>query len=996
MTDRQNREAYRPALHTVAAAAVIVLLVATVATLSFLTYRGTRALLQDNATVLAGQIQGDLSNRIQQILGAANAELDVLVHSDLPLATEITQRLAEIPLLLSTLADKPLIDAAYVGYADGSFILFRPLPDDRAVAASGAPPGSALLAQSITLDDGGNAVGEYRYFDRDSNLLRLDARPDYAFDPRQRPWYGAAQRARGTVVTDPYVFFTGQAVGTTVARRTPGNVAVAGVDVALATLAAALQRLRMTPSTELAILGPNDRVVGYHDVARLVAARADGSLRLPSIAEVGAPALERAASLLGPAGGVVQSEVDGRNWQLMGSALAVQGQAYRLLLAVPSDELFAGAYDILRRQGIAAIGILVVAVAAGWWAAHVVARPIRQLAREANSIGSFDFRRGVKVSSAIQEVSSLAEALDAMKSTIRRFIRIGQVIATERHLPALLDRVLAETIRVSDAIGGAIYLLDDEGRLAPRAMRWKGGEKAGNRNPLPPLSPTDPTMPQPVAEMLATSTSTIRDWTISGEALEAMGFRPPAGDVSGHAFRVVGIPFRDRSEAAIGILLAILPDRSDRALEGREHLKELLTAVASSAAIAIENQQLFQGQKDLMAALIKLIAGAIDAKSAHTAGHCQRVPVLTTMLAEAACAATEGPFADFQLSSEEWEAVEIAAWLHDCGKVTTPEFVVDKATKLETIYDRLHEIRMRFEVLKRDAEVDYWRSLALGDAEEPSRARRDAAWRTLDEDFAFVGICNGGGEHLGDDQIARLRQIGARSWTRTIDDRIGLSQEERARRERLGPVVLPVDEALLSDSDHHVSRRKAEELIAEENAWGIKVKTPPHKLNRGELYNLTVRRGTLTEEERYIINDHMTQTIKMLQSLPFPKHLRAVPEIAGGHHERMDGTGYPKRLTRDQMSPVARMMAIADVFEALTAGDRPYKKLMPVSDALRIMANMKRDHHLDPDLLELFVRSEVWRTYAERFLTAEQIDTPDLDFVLSMRPAGRAVSGATL
>lgn len=239
----------------------------------------------------------------------------------------------------------------------------------------------------------------------------------------------------------------------------------------------------------------------------------------------------------------------------------------------------------------------------------------------------------------------------------------------------------------------------------------------------------------------------------------------------------------------------------------------------------------------------------------------------------------------------------------------------------------------------------------------------------------------------GPARTLRLKRIGARTWRRTLDDRLGTSYEERARKDRTAAPSLPVDEPLLADREDHITPRAPHEMIDKKNAWGIRVETPPHKVNRGELYNLSIGRGTLTAEERYIINDHMTQTVMMLESLPLPRHLRAVPEIAGGHHEKMNGTGYPKRLKRDQMSPVARMMAIADVFEALTAADRPYKKAKPLSEAIRIMGFMKKDHHLDPELLDLFLTARVWKQYAERFLDAAQIDEPDVEAVLKTRPA---------
>jgi HD-GYP domain-containing protein (c-di-GMP phosphodiesterase class II) len=470
--------------------------------------------------------------------------------------------------------------------------------------------------------------------------------------------------------------------------------------------------------------------------------------------------------------------------------------------------------------------------------------------------------------------------------------------------------------------------------------------------------------------------------------IAALGLGPIAHLLDPAHAGIILAPLTDRQNRPLGILLLvrrISDDESAPLVGGR--MREFIRAVSGNAGIAIENKLLLEAQKNLMNALIRLIAGAIDAKSPYTGGHCQRVPVLTRLMAEAACAADSGPFRDFNLNAEEWEAVEIGSWLHDCGKVTTPEYVVDKATKLECIYDRIHEIRMRFELLKCAEDAAYWRGRAEGGDEGALAAQRDAAKNALDEDFAFVATCNEGGEFMDPAKLARLQAIAGRRWLRTIDDRLGCSYEERARKERTPAPALPVEESLLADRDDHIHPRRESEIVAKENPWGIRVETPAAKFNRGELYNLSIGRGTLTNEERYIINDHMTQTIMMLESLPLPAHLATVPEIAGGHHEKMNGTGYPKRLKRDEMSPVARMMAIADVFEALTAADRPYKRAKTLSESFRILTAMKKEHHLDPDLLDLFVTAGVWKNYAERFLDKAQIDTPDTEGLLQAKPA---------
>lgn len=419
-------------------------------------------------------------------------------------------------------------------------------------------------------------------------------------------------------------------------------------------------------------------------------------------------------------------------------------------------------------------------------------------------------------------------------------------------------------------------------------------------------------------------------------------------------------------------------------------LASFAQAISGAAAVSIQARRLLAAQRELFESLLRLVARAIDAKSPYTGGHCARVPVLAKMIAQAAQDAQTGPFAAFALSPDDWEAIHVASWLHDCGKVTTPEFVVDKATKLETIYDRIHEVRMRFEVLKRDAEIAHLAAaFAAAGAPPPDRAPLEAAWRTLDDEFAFLAQCNTGEHMLSETELARIAEIGARTWTRTIDDRLGLSHVELARRAETPAAPLPATEPLLADRPEHRFARAAHETIPPDNPWGFNIEVPELLYNRGELYNLSIRRGTLTAEDRYKINEHIVETIKMLEELPFPARYRAVPELAGGHHERMDGRGYPRGLTGAQMSPVARMMAVADVFEALTAVDRPYKHGKTMSEALIIMAGMAAGGHLDPDIFELFVTSGVWRDYAAGHLRPEQIDEVDIDLLTAR---GRAAA----
>ncbi len=441
------------------------------------------------------------------------------------------------------------------------------------------------------------------------------------------------------------------------------------------------------------------------------------------------------------------------------------------------------------------------------------------------------------------------------------------------------------------------------------------------------------------------------------------------------------VPLKNSQNEVIGVLQllnAIDPDTNE-VIEFGSDIQPLIEALSSQAAVALDNQQLLASQKKLLDSFIELIASAIDAKSPYTGGHCQRVPELTKMLANAACEQKDGPFADFDLTEDEWYELHIAAWLHDCGKVTTPEYVVDKATKLETIYNRIHEIRNRFEIVKRDRVIEHMKKVMAGGDEETLRAELEEELAKLDDDFAFIAESNVGGEFMAPERIERVKEIANIKWTRTLSDRLGLSYEEIKRAEREPEPTLPVEENLLADKYEHVVYREGLEATAEsENPWGFQLDVPEHMYNLGEVYNLCIARGTLTEEERFKINDHIVQTIIMLEALPFPKHLARVPEMAGGHHEKMDGSGYPKKLNKDDMSVPARIMAIADIFEALTAADRPYKAPKKLSDSVKIMSFMKKDAHIDDELFELFLTSGAYKEYAERFLLPEQLDEVDI------------------
>ena len=646
------------------------------------------------------------------------------------------------------------------------------------------------------------------------------------------------------------------------------------------------------------------------------------------------------------------------------TALQIQG-----LMAAPAAEVKEAVAAAGRNLLLFTLALLAVAVPVTWKVSLRISSQLDILKKQAAVIRVFDFATEIPLDTPIREIFGLGRAMRQMKDTIQKFMRVSIALSGERDFGKLLGRVIHEMREALDGDGGVIYLFDDgNNQFQPASQRWvKDGRAEPNAHQT--LSVDDPAHPVALA---------IQDQ--QGTSVHAIGYPRPAGlefldqRYGNHTVQIVAVPLRASDSSMVGIVCNIIaPGKSAPSAE-RTALAE---AFSSAAAVAIDQQRLLESQKALMDSMIKIMAGAIDAKSPYTGGHCERVPELGLMLAEEACKVKEGPLAEFEFRTEdEWREFRIGAWLHDCGKVTTPDFVVDKATKLETIYNRVHEVRVRFEVLLRDARIAQLEAVAGGADAALAQAGFDARRTQLLDDFAFVAECNVGGEFMAPEKLQRLALIAAQTWQRHFDDRIGLSHEELKRYEDEPLHALPVTEPLLADKPHHIIPRTDTRVL--DPKWGFKVHVPKHLYNHGETYNLSIGRGTLTEEERFKINEHVIHSLVMLEQLPLPKNLKRVPEYAGTHHETLAGTGYPRRLTAEQLTVPMRIMAIADVFEALTASDRPYKKAKTLSESIKILSFFKKDRHIDPDLFDLFLSSGVYKRYAERFLLPEQIDEIDI------------------
>lgn len=508
--------------------------------------------------------------------------------------------------------------------------------------------------------------------------------------------------------------------------------------------------------------------------------------------------------------------------------------------------------------------------------------------------------------------------------------QVGIALSSEKNFSTLLEKILIGAKKLTNADGGTIYLLTPDKKLEMVIVQTDSLNLKLGVNSEKPVSfkPIDLYLENGLPNLATVVTRSVIERksinivdAYNTEGFDFSGTFSFDKDAGYHSQSFLAVPMKNHEQDVIGVLQLInaqAPDNSE-IIAFDEEQQHLVESLASQAAVAITNKQLIDSLNELFAALIQLIATAIDEKSPYTSGHCKRLPAITMLLADAAHETVEGKLNSFSMTDDDRYELEIAAWLHDCGKLTTPEFVMDKSTKLEKVYDRIELVCLRIEVMKRDAEIEKLTSISNGEEKAKAEAVFANKITQFNELAGFLRQHNKGSEFMNDEDIEKIKQWAKLEWT-----------------------------------DHN---GKLQPLLTEE-----------------EVRNLCIRKGTLTEEEREIINNHIVATIKMLDTLPFPKHLQNVPEYAGGHHERVDGKGFPKGLKKEEMSVQARVMAIADIFEALTAQDRPYKEAMKLSQAVGILKKMSETGHIDPDLFDVFINKSVHLKYAQQFLPAEQND----------------------
>ena len=997
---------------SIAVAILAVIAIVTGSSLTAVYYSSTKA-AQSSATTLfsevAARVQEQVDRQMTRTLDLAALGGRLPVGSGAVEDGGVTH--PAVPFMIDTLANDTALYSLYFGYDNGDFLqVIAARHDPRILKVHKAPAETWMIVRAISgqgeerqqswtfLDQGGSVIGEAK-----------DGQPTY--DPRQRGWYKPAMdSADQPILSAPYLFNSLQQPGITASRRLPRQTGVFGVDITLSDLNDFVGAQRVSTNGGVALLDGQSRVlaVGKDMFGPALAP-------LAALDQSQSPAALALTKALAGDNGNEDTHfiaIDGQQLMVRLSDWRVEsGNAVTIAIIAPFDDFTA---HIRRMQGhmllLAGLAMAVL-VPLALIGASRLAGTVRALAEEAERVRHFDFSGHGPSDSVIFEFQSLGQAFAEMKSSLaqkaqalevahvklEKLVGLGIALSSERDSNKLMEMILMGAKDLTNADGGTLYMRTDDETLRFQILRndtlgvSMGGASGALPN-IPAVALIDAegnpnhrnVVSHCVHEQLTINIADAYDssqFDFSGTKVfdERNGYRSQS---------FLTVPLKPRGGDVIGALQLInarVPGTND-IVAFDPNIQSFVEALSAQAATALYNRQLLDAQEKLMDSMIQIIAGAIDAKSPYTGGHCERVPELALMLAEEAGKVDSGPLSDFAFKTEEeWREFKIGAWLHDCGKVVTPEYVVDKATKLETIYNRIHEVRMRFEVLLRDAVIEYMQGIVAGELdEELLRARMEGRRAQLLDDFAFVAECNVGGEFMAPGKVERLRHIASQTWVRTFDDRLGLSHEE-LKRFPANDDQLPVVENLLADKPWHIiARPGGKERYA---GYDFDVDIPENLYNFGEMHNLAVSRGTLSAEERFKINEHIMQTIAMLEGLPFPKHLSRVPEYAGTHHETMIGTGYPRKLDASQLSVPSRIMAIADIFEALTASDRPYKKAKTLSESIKILSFFKKDKHIDPDLFDLFLTSGVYKLYAERFLLPEQIDEVDISQYLTAKAA---------
>ncbi|GIC79137.1 metal-dependent phosphohydrolase [Moritella sp. F3] len=887
-----------------------------------------------------------LQDQIKLISSPVVTLLDTLVVTDLVESSE--SDFSWLAPIATTLYKNPYITSLYAANQSGKSIFIYRVTQDMQRSQRDIPEAAKF---SINFN---HTSGQQRRVFLDQ-YLQVISRVYYdsnGYDPRTRPWFKQTMLDSRILISEPYRFYPSQQLGITFSRRSHDGTSVVAADFDYKSLSQVTKDMTYSKHAETFLLTSTQDLIASNgsidNTDAFIENRPDLADELIDLDRL--DSLKTVIKLI---------TVNGELSRLLITPINIGNKQdiYLINLLKENDflekSMHVSSYLSVRNMLFLTLFFFIISILS----TRRIARPLIYLNKSLHNIQRFEYQRKKYKVSHIAEIDQLNETMILMESVLIDFFNNLYSVARSSRPEELSTSIVEQTEVILTASSCQLFVNNRDNRQAFHLTANSGNMPEFALQTF--INHKQSVLDEPVYELSSADADVI---FLTG--------RCKTGFI---------IPLMNRKEQSIGALVIGFEGEITKSAYDRIRLVRNFIGFNE---IVLEHLEKEHEQQALFHSFVEMTAAALDTKSPYTGGHCQRVPEITEMIANAAESDT-GAFADFSLTSKSREELLVAAWLHDCGKVTTPDYVMDKATKLETVYDRIHEIRMRYEVLKRDADITCLQSVANGMNKIEAEAACTTLKETLESEFAFIASCNLGSEFLAADKQVRLAEIATRTWVRTLPDNIGISQQTLAKK-RTNEQALPVVETVLANKYEHLFAWDEKQKQANNGKRDFKMAQPAYRYNRGELHNLMVQAGTLTEEERYNINDHIVQTYVMLDQIMYPEHLKNVPLIAGSHHEKMNGEGYPLKLKGEEIPLGGRMIAVADIFEALTASDRPYKTAKRLSQALKIMAFMVKDEHLDHDVFDLFLTHQVYQAYADQYLKTEQIDNVDIDRLRSI------------
>ena len=871
------------------------------------------------------------------------------------------------------LANDTLTNSIYMGFPNGDLLGAHKLGSKTKKYYYDAPENANFVIETLEYKQAYSNQLTRVYLSKNFDVIDTTVTKNDSLNVFERTWYKIGMQSPNLVPTPIYKDLRTNEDALTLVQKHQFSDVVIATDLNISTIVNSLKTSDLSNDAIRVLFGDKGQFVVYHKNDSLFSNFSDASNNNDMGNLLQKAEFKKIISANLNKNKLFTFNFKGEEWLSQTHNISVlQNNNARLLIAVPKNSILGPSKKMLQDTMLMLVSIGVLFIPLSWLFARVLTRPLRNISEQIKQVTALDVSETATITvSRVKEISDLQLSTTKMRKTLDDFLRLLTMLSNEQDIHSLLEKTCSKASLMLEADSAFVYLKSekDDSILEPFILHTQDDNINADVTQCPHLSTQWP------YEKLRNNVN-VKDIQFNlihpmlKTALVKAGIHPENSNVY-----TLTIPLVDRS----GNILGLLGFSYSECLGGDEltHVMGVAKTLSDFVSLSFESQNLIAKQKELLNSFIKLIAGAIDTKSPYTGAHCQRVPELASMLADAASRSKQSQFSHFSLDAKGWEQLNIAAWLHDCGKVTTPEYVIDKATKLETIYNRINEVRMRFEVLIRDAQIQALTAIAQGECAKKTNQILVDNIHQIEDDFALIANCNLGENFIDDDIKARIEAISQQTWLRFLDDELGLSPAELAQKDRTSPITLPIMEPVLSDRAEHMVSHIDNSLELEAHLR-FNMKRPLHRNNLGELHNLMIQRGTINTEERYIINHHVIQTITMLEQLPLPPHLNRVPEIAGGHHEQLSGRGYPRGLQEEDISLEARILAIADVFEALTASDRPYKTAKSLSQSIKILSFMSKDRHIDSDLFKLFLSSGIYLKYAHKYLKPEQIDNVNI------------------